>query len=137
MAVRTGSAERDSLAAQLQTATATIESLKARISALDQQLKDREQAYETVRSRLMERDKLPGTLKIWPGVAEELVGTKAYFVRGGYFKDVDVALFTHVDSELGVSWGDRAGTGLVSVEYTFSGQSAHSAGVPWRCTLSA
>mgnify|MGYP003422827619 FL=1 len=56
--VRTGSAERDSLAAQLQTATATIDSLKARISALDQQLKDREQAYETVRSRLMERDKL-------------------------------------------------------------------------------
>lgn len=56
--VRTGSAERDSLAAQLQTATATIESLKARISTLDQQLKDREQAYETVRSRLMERDKL-------------------------------------------------------------------------------
>ncbi|MEK6803144.1 MAG: OmpA family protein [Nitrospirota bacterium] len=56
--VRTGSAERDSLAAQLQTATATIESLKARINALDQQLKDRDQAYETVRSRLRERDKL-------------------------------------------------------------------------------
>ena len=82
--------------------------------------------------KLMEREKLPGTIRIWPGTAEELVGTKAYFVREGFFKDVDVALFTHVDSELGVSWGDRSGTGLVSVEYTFRGQTAHSAGAPWR-----
>lgn len=56
--IKSENAERDSLAAQLQTATATIDSLKARISALDQQLRDREQAFETVRSRLMERDKL-------------------------------------------------------------------------------
>lgn len=56
--VRSGNAERDSLAAQLQTATVTIDTLKARINVLDQQLKDRDQAYETVRSRLMERDKL-------------------------------------------------------------------------------
>ena len=28
--------------------------------------------------KIMERDKLPGTLVIWPGVAEELVGAKAY-----------------------------------------------------------
>ena len=82
--------------------------------------------------KILEREKLPGTIRIWPGTAEELVGTKAYFVREGFFKDVDVALFTHVDSELAVSWGDRSGTGLVSVEYTFRGQTAHSAGAPWR-----
>jgi aminobenzoyl-glutamate utilization protein B len=82
--------------------------------------------------KIMERDKLPGTIRLWTGTAEELVGTKAYFVRAGLFKDVDVALFTHVDSDLGVSWGDRAGTGLVSVEYSFRGQTAHSAGAPWR-----
>ncbi len=40
--------------------------------------------------RIMEREKLPGTLMIWPGVAEELLGTKAYYVRAGLFKDVDV-----------------------------------------------
>ncbi len=74
----------------------------------------------------------PGTIRIWPGTAEELVGTKAYFVREGFFKDVDVALFTHVSNDLSVSWGDRDGTGLVSVEYTFTGQTAHSAGAPWR-----
>ena len=82
--------------------------------------------------KIMEREKLPGTIRIWTGTAEEQLGTKAYFVREGLFKDVDVALFTHVDSELGVSWGDRAGTGLVSVEYSFQGQTAHSAGAPWR-----
>ena len=70
--------------------------------------------------KIMEREKLPGTIRIWPGIAEELVGTKAYFVRAGLFKDVDVALFTHVSNDLGVSWGDRDGTGLVSVEFTFT-----------------
>jgi aminobenzoyl-glutamate utilization protein B len=82
--------------------------------------------------RLMERAKLSGTIKLWPGVAEELLGGKAYFVRDGYFKDVDVVLFTHVSNNLGVSWGQGSGTGLVSVEYTFKGESAHSAGAPWR-----
>jgi aminobenzoyl-glutamate utilization protein B len=82
--------------------------------------------------KIMEREKLPGTLRIWTGTAEELVGTKAYFVRDGFFKDVDVVLFSHVDSGMGVSWGDRSGTGLVSVEYEFRGETAHAAGAPWR-----
>ena len=82
--------------------------------------------------KIMEREKLPGTIRIWPGTAEELVGTKAYFIRAGLFKDVDVALFAHVDNTFGVSWGDREGTGLVSVEYAFRGETAHAAGSPWR-----
>lgn len=82
--------------------------------------------------RLMEREKIPGTLKLWPGVAEEQIGTKAYFVRAGLFRDVDVNFFSHVSSALLVNWGQPEGTGLVSVEYTFRGTSAHSAGAPWR-----
>jgi len=82
--------------------------------------------------RIMERDKLPGTLMLWPGVAEELVASKAWFVRDGMFKDVDVNLFTHVGNNLDVSWGQAGGTGLVSKEYTFEGETAHSAGAPWR-----
>jgi aminobenzoyl-glutamate utilization protein B len=85
-----------------------------------------------VLKKIMEREKIPGTIRIWPGVAEELVGTKAYFIRAGLFKDVDVALFTHVGRNLSVSWGDGGGTGLVSVQYSFKGESAHSAGAPWR-----
>ncbi len=52
-----------------------------------------------VLKKIMEREKIPGTIRIWPGVAEELVGTKAYFIRAGLFKDVDVALFTHVGTQ--------------------------------------
>ena len=55
---RAATAERDSLAAQLQTAAATIGSLKGRIASLDQQIAEREQAFETVRARLVERDKM-------------------------------------------------------------------------------
>ena len=82
--------------------------------------------------RIMERDKIPGTIMLWPGVAEELVGTKAYYVREGMFKDVDAALFTHVGNNLATSWGSQSSNGLVSLEYTFKGQSAHAAGAPWR-----
>ncbi|HKS10923.1 MAG TPA: amidohydrolase [Pyrinomonadaceae bacterium] len=82
--------------------------------------------------RQMQRAKLPGTIKVWPGVAEELVAGKAFFVRAGVFKDVDVVLFTHVGNNLNTSWGQSSATGLVSVEYTFRGESAHAAGAPWQ-----
>ncbi len=81
---------------------------------------------------LMERDNLPGTIVIWPGVAEELVATKAWYIRDGHFRNVDAVLFTHVSDTLGVSWGPARGTGLVSVEYTFSGKAAHGAVDPWK-----
>ncbi len=82
--------------------------------------------------KIMEREGIQGTLVLWPGVAEELVGAKAWFVRDGRFRDVDAVIFTHVGNNLGVSWGAASGTGLVSVEFRFSGESAHGAGAPWR-----
>ena len=81
---------------------------------------------------IMEQEKIPGTLMLWPGVAEELLAGKAYMVRDGVFKDVDAVLFTHVGDNLDVTWGQPNGTGMVSVEYTFKGETAHSAGAPWR-----
>ncbi len=81
---------------------------------------------------LMQRERLPGTIVLWPGVAEELLAAKAWFVRDGRFDGVDAVLFTHVSSRLGTAWGRIDGTGLVSVEYTFDGTAAHSAVMPWR-----
>jgi aminobenzoyl-glutamate utilization protein B len=81
---------------------------------------------------IMRRSNVAGTLMLWPGVAEELLGAKAYFVRDGVFGGVDAVIFTHVDDKFGVSWGQPRGTGLVSVEYTFHGEAAHSAMAPWR-----
>jgi len=81
---------------------------------------------------IMQREELPGTIVLWPGIAEELVATKAWFARDGRYADVDAVLFTHVDDEMNVSWGQATGTGLVSVEYTFDGVAAHGAGDPWK-----
>ena len=80
---------------------------------------------------VMEAEGMQGTLVLWPGVAEEQLGSKAWYVRDGYLEDIDVTLFTHVSSNLSVSWGQGGGTGLVSVEFTFEGEAAHGAGSPW------
>jgi len=82
--------------------------------------------------KIMEREKLPGTIMLWPGVAEEQLGTKAYYVRDGYFKDVDACIFTHVANNLATSYGDNGGNGMISVRFDFAGESAHSAGAPWK-----
>lgn len=81
---------------------------------------------------VMMRENLPGTLVIWPGIAEELLAGKAFMTREGLFDDVDAVLFTHVSGNLATSYGKANGTGLISVEYTFKGESSHSAGAPWR-----
>ena len=82
---------------------------------------------------LMTKHKIGGTLKIFPGVAEELVATKAFYVRAGLFKDVDAVLGCHVDSELATHYGQgERNSGLVSVQYTFKGVAAHAAGGPWK-----
>ncbi|MHB8839183.1 MAG: amidohydrolase, partial [Gemmatimonadaceae bacterium] len=81
---------------------------------------------------IMEAKKMQGTLVLWPGVAEEQMAGKAFLVRAGVFKDVDITLFTHVGQDLGVSWGQSSSTALISAVFKFKGQSAHAAGAPWR-----
>jgi len=89
--------------------------------------------------QIMERENIGGTLLVWPGIAEELVAAKAWYVRDGLFDDIDMCIFTHVSDNLSVSYGPARGTGLISVEYSTEGEAAHSAGSPWRgrCALDA
>ena len=82
--------------------------------------------------QLMMRDKINGTLLLWPGIAEEQMAGKAFLVRAGIFKNTDVTLFTHVGNDLGVSWGASGSSALISAEFRFKGSSAHAAGAPWR-----
>jgi aminobenzoyl-glutamate utilization protein B len=89
-------------------------------------------AAAIVVKKIMERDKIPGTLVLWPGVAEEQMSGKAWLVRAGVFKDVDITLFTHVGNSLGVSWGQSGSNALISAIFKFKGSSAHAAGAPWR-----
>ena len=81
--------------------------------------------------QMMEKEGIKGTLMLWPGVAEELLATKAYYVRAGMFKNVDASIFAHVGRDLGTGWGPAGNNGMVSVEYSFKGKTAHAAGQPW------
>src|SRR5205809_1257060 len=78
------------------------------------------------------RERVPGTIVLWPGVAEEQLATKAFLVRAGVFRDVDANLFAHVSDEFGMSWGDEPAAALMSALFKFKGQSAHAAGARWR-----
>ena len=80
--------------------------------------------------RVMERHGMPGTLKVIPGVAEELVASRNYMVTAGLFEGMDVMLSTHISSGMTTGYG-ISGSGLVSTQFTFHGTSAHSAGSPW------
>lgn len=84
-----------------------------------------------VLKELMEKNDISGTIQVWPGIAEELVGGKAYYVRAGEFKNVDAVLSTHVGDVLATSYGRDPTTGLVSVQYSFTGRAAHAGADPW------
>ncbi len=79
---------------------------------------------------LMQKHKIPGTLRVYPGVAEELLGSRTYMVNAGLFRDLDAMLSTHISNDFGTTYG-ASGSGLVSTWYSFHGRSAHSAGSPW------
>ena len=79
---------------------------------------------------LMQRHQIQGTLRVYPGIAEELLGSRTWMVNAGLFKDLDAMLSTHIASDFGTGYG-ASGSGLVSVEYTFTGRSAHAAASPW------
>ncbi len=77
--------------------------------------------------RLMEKHGIRGTVRVYPGVAEELLGSRTYMVNAGLFRDVDVMLSSHISTEFTTTYGGPAGSGLVSTQFTFHGRSAHGA----------
>jgi aminobenzoyl-glutamate utilization protein B len=81
---------------------------------------------------LMQRNRIPGTIRLYPGIAEELLGSRTYMVNAGLFRDLDIMLSSHISNGFGTSYGFPNGSGLVSTQYSFEGVSAHGAGSPWR-----
>lgn len=79
---------------------------------------------------VMQKHKIPGTIRVYPGVAEELLASRTHMVLAGLFRDVDAMLSCHISSSFETGWGP-SGSGLVSTQYTFHGISAHAAGSPW------
>ena len=79
----------------------------------------------------MERFGLGGTIKIFGAPAEEQLISRPYFVRDGYFDDVDVAFHDHVLDVFGSDYG-VAQSAAVSADFNFFGESAHAAMWPWK-----
>jgi aminobenzoyl-glutamate utilization protein B len=79
---------------------------------------------------VMKKHRISGTIRVYPGVAEELLASRTYMVLAGLFRDVDAMLSCHISSDFSTSYGP-GGSGLVSTQYTFEGRSAHSAASPW------
>jgi len=80
--------------------------------------------------QIMTKYKIPGTIRLYPGIAEEQLASRTYMVLSGLFRDLDVMLSSHIAAEFSTTYGP-SGSGLVSTEYSFHGQSAHGAGSPW------
>jgi aminobenzoyl-glutamate utilization protein B len=78
----------------------------------------------------MERFGLKGTLKVFGGPAEEQLVSRPYFVRDGWFDDVDVAFHNHIGAEFSSSYG-LLQSALISAEFTFHGETAHAGTSPW------
>jgi aminobenzoyl-glutamate utilization protein B len=74
---------------------------------------------------------LKGTLKVFGAPAEEQLVSRPYFVRDGWFDDVDVAFHNHIAANFNVGYG-LIQAALISATFTFHGETAHAGVAPWR-----
>jgi aminobenzoyl-glutamate utilization protein B len=74
---------------------------------------------------------LKGTLKVFGAPAEEQLISRPYYVRDGWFDDVDVAIADHISTGYAVGYG-LIQTALVSATFTFHGETAHAGVAPWK-----
>jgi aminobenzoyl-glutamate utilization protein B len=74
---------------------------------------------------------LGGTLQVFGAPAEEQLVSRPYFVRDGYFDDVDVSLTPHIGAQFGVGYG-LIQSALISAYFTFHGETAHAGSAPWK-----
>lgn len=81
--------------------------------------------------RAMDEFGLKGTLKVFGAPGEEQLISRPYYVRDGWFDDVDVAIHDHVGGELNTVYG-LTHSAAVSAYFTFHGETAHASTVPWK-----
>ncbi|HEX5717006.1 MAG TPA: amidohydrolase [Thermoanaerobaculia bacterium] len=78
---------------------------------------------------LIAAGKLRGTIRFYGTPAEESVGGKLYMVREGLFRDVDIALAWHPDTEIRAD--TKSSQAMVDFVVEFRGRAAHAAFDPW------
>ena len=79
----------------------------------------------------MEQHRLSGTLKVVGAPAEELALSRPYFVRDGYFDDVDLAFHNHIGMDFHTEY-DVVQIACIAADFTFLGETAHAGLAPWR-----
>jgi len=68
--------------------------------------------------KAMEQFKIPGTIVLSIGPAEEQLMSRPYLVRDGYFKDVDAAIITHIADNFATGYGLQ-NYALIGAKFTF------------------
>jgi aminobenzoyl-glutamate utilization protein B len=79
---------------------------------------------------LRDAGKLPGTLIVYGGPAEELLASRGYMTKAGLFGGVDAMMDVHIGTGFGVTHGLN-NFANATVQWTFRGKSAHGAR-PWQ-----
>jgi len=80
--------------------------------------------------KAMEHFKIPGTVILSIGPAEEQLMSRPYLVREAYLKDVDAGIITHIQNSLSTGYGLQ-NYALIGAKFTFKGRTAHGAVNPW------
>jgi aminobenzoyl-glutamate utilization protein B len=78
----------------------------------------------------MQRYRLPGTVAISFGPAEEQLVSRPFLVRAGLFKGADAAIIIHLGDNFGTGFG-LLNYAAISAKFTFHGKTAHGAVNPW------
>lgn len=78
----------------------------------------------------LEKNRIPGTVRVYGTPAEEGGAGKAYMVRAGLFDDVDVALHWHADDRNAVT--NDPSMANKSAKFRFHGVASHAAAAPDR-----
>lgn len=78
----------------------------------------------------LEKNKVPGTIRLYGTPAEEGGFSKVYLVRDGYFKDVDLTLTWHPGDRNGATPGRSLA--MISGKFRFQGIASHAAAAPER-----
>lgn len=73
---------------------------------------------------------ISGEIRVIGTPAEETDGAKVQMAEAGAFDDVDLALMFH--SYAGESYTDYRALGIDGLEFSFAGQTSHSAASPWK-----
>lgn len=77
----------------------------------------------------MEKNKINGTIRLYGTPSEETLVGKAYFVKAGAYKDVDIMLSWHPGSSSGVSYSSTLASDTFKVR--FHGRASHASSAPW------